>query len=71
MSRDDIFNALCAFYFQEELRLLNEVSELEYFIRYRAADDSSILKLIQARAKLKYFRENIRELLDYLKYFDG
>ena len=71
MSRDDIYNALCSVFFQEEIRLLNEVSQIEYMIRYRGADDGSMLKLIQARAKLNYFRTYIREILDFLKYFDG
>lgn len=70
MSKDDIFNALCSIFFQEEIRLMNEVSNIEYLIRYRGAADDSMLELIQARAKLNYFRNYMREVLDFLKYFD-
>ncbi|MEE1319611.1 MAG: hypothetical protein UHD05_08870 [Ruminococcus sp.] len=70
MSRDEMYNALCAVFFAEEVRLLNKVTELEELLHRRKLDDEIMLELIRARARLKYFRKYILEVLEYLRYFD-
>ena len=47
MSADDIFNALCAVWIQEDKRLSDKVKELEALIRYRTDNDalSSLVSL--------------------------
>lgn len=70
MSRDEMYNALCAVFFSEEVRLLNRIQELEDFIWKSGADDEALLELIRARARLKYFRTYILEVLEYLRQFD-
>jgi hypothetical protein len=70
MSRDEIYNALCSVFFNEEVRLLNKVQELEAFVHQHGADDGTMLELIRARARLNYFRTYILDVLKYIKYFD-
>lgn len=69
MSADDIFNALCAVWIQEDKRLSDKVKELEALIRYRTDNDALLLELIRARARREYFLAYIVEVLDYVKHF--
>lgn len=70
MSRDEIFNKLCEIYYNEEVRLMNRVSELERMVRYNSTDNYLLVELIQARARLEYFRIYILDVLNFLKFFD-
>lgn len=69
MSQDDIYNALCEIFFNEEVRLLNRISELETYIRCSGSDDTVMLELIRARARFTYFKSYMKDVLNYLKYF--
>lgn len=70
MSKDDIFNALCAVFFAEEVRLQNAVSDIEYRMWQRGADVYTYIELIQAQTRLDYFRTYILDVLEFLKKFD-
>ena len=70
LSKDDIFNALCAVFFAEEVRLQDKVSDIETRMRQRGADPYTMLELNQAHACLDYFRTYIMSVLNFLKNFD-
>ena len=70
MSKDDIYNALCAVFFAEEVRLQDAVSDIEYRMWQRGADVYTYIELIQAQTRLDYFRTYIMSVLNFLKTFD-
>ena len=70
LSKDDIYNALCAVFFNEEIRLENSVREIEYRMWQRGADANVIIELIQAQARFDYFRTYILDVLRFLNNFD-
>lgn len=70
MSRDEIFNALCAVFFAEEVRLQDAVSDIEYRMWQRGADVYTYIELVQAQTRLDYFRTYIMSVLNFLKTFD-
>ncbi len=70
MSKDDIYNALCAVFFAEEIRLEDSVREIEYRMWQRGADTHTYIEFIQAQARLDYFRTYILDVLRYLNNFD-
>lgn len=56
LSKDDIYNALCAVFFAEEVRLQERISDIQYRMWQRGADANVIIELIQAQARFDYFR---------------
>ena len=70
MSKDDIYNALCAVFFAEEVRLQDRISDIQYRMWQRGADANVIIELIQAQSRYDYFRTYILDVLNFLKNFD-
>lgn len=70
MSKDDIYNALCAVFFAEEVRLQDRISDIQYRMWQRGADTHLHIELIQAQARLDYFRGYMMDVLNFLKNFD-
>lgn len=70
MSKDDIYNALCAVFFAEEVRLQDRISDIQYRMWQRGADANIIIELIQAQARYDYFRTYMLDVLNFLKNFD-
>lgn len=70
MSKDDIYNALCAVFFAEEVRLQDRISDIQYRMWQRGADTNIIIELIQAQARYDYFRTYMLDVLNFLKNFD-
>lgn len=70
MSKDDIYNALCAVFFAEEVRLQDRISDIQYRMWQRGADANVIIELIQAQARFDYFRTYMLDVLNFLKNFD-
>lgn len=70
LSKDDIYNALCAVFFAEEVRLQERISDIQYRMWQRGADANVIIELIQAQARFDYFRTYMLDVLNFLKNFD-
>ncbi len=70
MSKDDIYNALCAVFFAEEVRLQERISDIQYRMWQRGADINLHIELIQAQACFDYFRTYMLSVLNFLKNFD-
>lgn len=70
MSKDDIYNALCAVFFAEEVRLQDRISDIQYRMWQRGADINTYIELIQAQTRYDYFRTYMLDVLNFLKNFD-
>lgn len=70
MSKDEIYNALCRVFFAEEVRLSDIVHHLEYFIWQHGSTPERQVELIQAQARLDYFKSYMLDVLKFLKYYD-
>ena len=70
MSKDEIFNKLCAVFFMEESRLEIEVERLYIRLKLNKFDSLTMIEYIQAVARQEYFRKYMLDVLDYLRHFD-
>ena len=65
-----MFNRICNIFFEEDVRLENNIIECQnYIFRYRPSDPVPYIKLIQAQAEKNYFDRYIFTLLDWFNNF--
>ena len=70
MSKDDIYNKLCAVFFMEEERLRQNVEDLERLLPLSGYSSSLMVDYIRAKAIQSYFNSYMLEVLKYLAHFD-
>lgn len=70
MISDDMYNRICGLFLQEDVRLTNNVIEIQnYIFTYRPLDPTPYIKLIQAQTEKAYFDRYIISLLPWLDKF--
>lgn len=66
---DDIYNKLCAIFFNEEERLRKRVEDLEQLLQPSGYNATLLVDYIRAKAVREYFSAYLLEVLNYLKHF--
>lgn len=67
MIDDDLYNKLCLLYFQEEVRLKNNVIDAQnYIFKYRPTDPVPYIKLAQAEAIANYYDKYMYSILRWI-----
>ena len=70
MLSDDMYNRICGLFFQEDIRLSNNLIEIEnYIFRYRPINPEPYIKLIQAQTEKAYFDRYVFTLLSWFDKF--
>lgn len=70
MYNDDIFNALCRLWFEEEVRLEAKAqNSLDVLLRSGGSNHEVMLDYIESCARLNYFRDYIVDVLKWLSNF--
>lgn len=70
MLDENMYNRICSIFFQEDIRLENNIIECQnYIFRFRPSDPAPYIKLIQAQAEKDYFDKYIFTLLDWFNKF--
>ena len=70
MIDDDLYNKLCILFFQEEVRLENNVIDAQnYIFKYRPNTPEAYIKLAQAEAIRNYFDKYMTSFLRWIDYY--
>lgn len=70
MIDDDLYNKLCLLYFQEEVRLKNNVIDAQnYILKYRPTDPVPYIRLAQAEAILDYYGKYMCSILRWIDHY--
>ena len=70
MLDDEMYNRICNIFFQEEMRLQNEVTDkMNFIIKYAPVEARPYIELAQSQAVKEYFDVYVFRMLDWLRGF--
>ncbi len=72
MIDDDLYNKLCLLYFQEEVRLKNDIIDAQnYILKYMPSDPVPYIKLAQTQAIYDYYNKYMYSFLNWIDHYTG
>ncbi len=70
MLSENLYNRICQLFFNEDVRLSNNLVEIEnYIFHYRPIEPEPYIKLVQAQTEKAYFDKYIFSILRWLDSF--
>ena len=70
MLDEELYNRICNIFFQEEVRLQNEITDkMNFIIKYAPTDAHAYIELAQAKSNKEYFDKYVFRMLDWLRGF--
>lgn len=70
MIDDDLYNKLCMMFFQEDVRLKNDIIDAQnYILKYRPSDPVPYIKLAQAQAIYDYYNKYMYSFLRWIDHY--
>lgn len=70
MIDDDLYNKLCILFFQEEVRLKNNVIDAQnYILKYTPSDPVPYIELVKAQAISDYFDKYMYSFLRWIDHY--
>lgn len=70
MIDDDLYNKLCILFFQEEVRLKNNVVDAQnYILKFNPTDPVAYIKLAQAEAIREYYDKYMYSFLRWIDHY--
>lgn len=70
MINDDLYNKICILFFQEEIRLKNNVIDAQnYILKYTPTDPDPYIKLAQAQAVSNYFDKYMSSFIRWMDFY--